>query len=99
VMSVIGPLLASFLSNMNAKSVHAYLLYSHHAMQEMAVDMLFCQHHVIEFLVKEGNSAGVIYERLHGMYGDGCTGASSVRRWVKHFNILTTLWLTTNCCN
>jgi hypothetical protein len=26
------------------------------------------------FLVKEGNSAGVIYERLRGVYGDACMG-------------------------
>jgi hypothetical protein len=31
--------------------------------------------------VKEGNSAGFIYERLRCVYGDVC----SVRRWVKHF--------------
>jgi transposase len=48
-------------------------------------DMSFRQHAVIEFLVKEGNSAGVIYERLRGVYGDTCRGANSVRRWVKHF--------------
>jgi transposase len=34
--------------------------------------------------VKKGNSAGVIYERLRDVY-DVCLGASSVRRWVKHF--------------
>jgi transposase len=52
----------------------------------MAVtDMSFRQHAVLEFLVKEGNSAGVFYERLRGVYGDVCMGASSVRRWVKHF--------------
>jgi hypothetical protein len=45
----------------------------------------FRQCAVIEFLVTEGNSAGVIYERLPVMYGDVCMGASSVRRWVKHF--------------
>jgi transposase len=52
----------------------------------MAVtDMLFRQRAVTEFLVKEGNSAAVIYERLRDVYGDVCMGASSVRRWVKHF--------------
>jgi hypothetical protein len=35
--------------------------------------------------VKEGNSAGVIYERLRGVYEDVCMAASSVRRRVKHF--------------
>jgi transposase len=35
--------------------------------------------------VKEGNSAGVIYERVCGVYGDVCMGISNVRRWVKHF--------------
>jgi transposase len=52
----------------------------------MAVtDMSFRQPAVIEFLVKEGNSAAVIYERLRGVSGDVCMGVSSVRRWVKHF--------------
>jgi transposase len=47
--------------------------------------MLFRQRAVIEFLVKEENSARVICERLRGVYGDVCISASSVRRWVKHF--------------
>jgi transposase len=53
--------------------------------EKMAVSDMFRQRAVIEFLVKKGNSAGVIYERLRGVYGDVCMGASSVRRWVKHF--------------
>jgi hypothetical protein len=53
--------------------------------EKMAVtDMWFRQRAIIEFRVKEGNSPGVIYERLRGVYGDVCMGASSVRRWVKH---------------
>jgi transposase len=53
---------------------------------KMAVtDNSFRQCAVTEFLVKEGNSAGVTYERLRGVYRDACLGASSVRRWVKHF--------------
>jgi hypothetical protein len=44
----------------------------------MAVTDMFRQCAVNEFLVKEGNSTGVIY-------GDDCRGPSSVRRWVKHF--------------
>jgi transposase len=47
-------------------------------------DMSFHKSAVI-FLVKDGNSAADIYERLRGVYGDVCLGASSVRRWVKHF--------------
>jgi hypothetical protein len=47
--------------------------------------MSFRQHAVIEFTVSEGNSAADIYERRRGVYGDVCLGASSVRRWVKHF--------------
>jgi plasmid stabilization system protein ParE len=37
--------------------------------------------------VKEGNSAGVTYERLNDVYDyeDVCMDASSVRRWVKYF--------------
>jgi hypothetical protein len=54
--------------------------------EKMAVtNMSFRQRAVVKFLVKEGNSAAVSYERLSGMYGDTCMGASSVRRWVKHF--------------
>jgi hypothetical protein len=54
--------------------------------QKMAVtDMSFRHCAVIEFLVKEGNSVEVIYERLRSVYGDVCMGVSSVRRWVKHF--------------
>jgi transposase len=54
--------------------------------EKMAVvEVYFRQRAVIEFLVKEGNSAGVIYERIRGVYGDVYMGASSVRRWVKHF--------------
>jgi transposase len=47
--------------------------------------MSFRRSAVIEFLVKEGNSEEVIYERLRGVYGDVCMGTCSVRRWVKHF--------------
>jgi hypothetical protein len=54
--------------------------------EKMAVTAtLFRQRTVIEFSVKEGNSAGVVYERLLGVYGDVFMGASSVRGWVKHF--------------
>jgi hypothetical protein len=53
--------------------------------EKMAVTDMFRQLAVIEFLVTEGNSGGVIYERLPVVYGDVCMGASSVRRWVKHF--------------
>jgi hypothetical protein len=72
----------------------------------MAVtDMSFRQRAVTEFPVKEGNSAGVIYERLRDVYGDACMGASSVRRLVKHFKEgnghrrSAALWSTDNCCN
>jgi transposase len=51
----------------------------------IAVTDMFRQSSVIEFLLKEGSSAGVIYKRLHSVYGDVCMGGSSVRRWVKHF--------------
>jgi len=47
--------------------------------------MLFHQRAAIEFPVKEVDSAGVINERVCGVYGDACMGASSVRRWVEHF--------------
>ena len=48
-------------------------------------DVSFCQHAVIEFLVKEEIPAADIHHRLQCVYGDVCIGASSVRRWVKHF--------------
>jgi transposase len=56
-----------------------------HCEKMVVTDMLFRQRAVTEFHAKEGNSAGVIYERLRGVYGDACMGVSSVRRWVKHF--------------
>ena len=48
-------------------------------------DMSFRQHAVIEFLVKEEIPAAEIHQRLQHAYGSVCMGASSVRRWVKHF--------------
>jgi len=48
-------------------------------------DMLFRQRAVIEFLIKEEIPAAEIYQRLQRAYGSVCVGASSVRRWVKHF--------------
>jgi len=57
----------------------SYVPVTHH--EKMAItNMLFCQCAVTEFLVKEGKSVGVIYENLHGMYGDACMSASSVRK-------------------
>jgi hypothetical protein len=56
-----------------------------HCEKTVVTDMSFRQCAVIEFLVKEGNSARVIYEWLRGVYGDVCLAASSVRSWVKHF--------------
>jgi hypothetical protein len=54
--------------------------------EKMAVtDISFCQLAVTEFLVKEGNLAGVIYEPFLGVFEDVCMRASSIRRWVKHF--------------
>ena len=48
-------------------------------------DMSFRQRAVIEFLVKEEIPASEIHQRLQRAYGSVCMGASSVRRWVKHF--------------
>ena len=48
-------------------------------------DMSFRQRAVIEFLVKEEIPAAEIHHRLQRAYGSACMGASSVRRWVKHF--------------
>ncbi|KAJ4445810.1 hypothetical protein ANN_12495, partial [Periplaneta americana] len=48
-------------------------------------DGSFRQRAVIKFLVKEEKSAAQINLRLQRVYGDVCMGASSVRRWVKHF--------------
>ena len=51
----------------------------------MVDDMSFRQHAVIKFLVKEEIPAAEIHQRLQRAYGSVCTGAGSVRRWVKHF--------------
>ena len=48
-------------------------------------DMSFRQRAVIEFLVKKEIPAAEIRQRLQRAYGSVCMGASSVRRWVKHF--------------
>ena len=48
-------------------------------------DVSFRQRAVIEFIVKEKIPAADIHHGLQRVYGDVCTGASSVRRWVKHF--------------
>ena len=48
-------------------------------------DMSFRQRAVNEFLVKEEIPAAEIHQRLQRAYGSVCMGASSVRRWVKHF--------------
>jgi hypothetical protein len=54
--------------------------------EKMAVTtMSFHQCASIEFPVKEGTYAGVIYKQLHDVYEDACMGASSVKRWVKTF--------------
>ena len=47
--------------------------------------MSFRQRAVIEFLAKEEIPAAEIHQRLQRAYGNVCMGASSVRRWVKHF--------------
>ena len=48
-------------------------------------DVSFRLRAVIEFLVKEEIPAADIHHRLQRVYGDVYMGASSVRRWVKHF--------------
>jgi len=48
-------------------------------------DMSFRQRAVTKFLVKEEIPAAEIHQRLQLVYGSVCMGASSVRRWVKHF--------------
>ena len=48
-------------------------------------DMSFRQRAVIEFLVKEEIPAAEIHQRHQRAYGSVCMGASSVRRWMKHF--------------
>jgi len=48
-------------------------------------DISFRQRAVIEFLVREEIPAAEIHQRLQRAYGSVCMGASSVRRWVKHF--------------
>jgi transposase len=53
-------------------------------------DVSFRQRAGIEFLVKEEFPVADIHHRLQLVYGDVCMGASSVRRWVKHFKDGTT---------
>jgi hypothetical protein len=51
-------------------------------------DVSFRRRAVIEFLVKEEIPAADIHHKLQRGYGDVCLGASSVRRWVKHFALV-----------
>jgi hypothetical protein len=52
--------------------------------EKMAVtDMSFRQRAVVEFLVKEGNSAGLIYQRLRGVYG-GARDQTTKRGMTSH---------------
>jgi hypothetical protein len=62
VMSIIGPFAASSLSIMNAnyRMRISYIPVMH--CEKMAITMPFHRSAVIEFLVKEGNSAAVIYK-------------------------------------
>jgi histone-lysine N-methyltransferase SETMAR len=48
-------------------------------------DVSFRQRAIIQFLVKEEIPTADIHYRLQRVYGDVCVGASSVRRWVRHF--------------
>jgi len=48
-------------------------------------DMSFRQRAVVEFLIKEEIPVKEIHQRLQRAYGSVCMGASSARRWVKHF--------------
>jgi hypothetical protein len=51
----------------------------------MANNVLFRQHAVIDFHVKEDIPTADIHHRLQSVYGDVCMGASSVRQCIKHF--------------
>jgi hypothetical protein len=53
VTSVKGPLAATSLSNMNAKSPHAHIF--SHCEKMVVIDISFRQRAVIEVLVKRGN--------------------------------------------
>jgi len=57
----------------------------HHVTSMADNDMSFCQHAVIEFLVKEEIPTAEIHQRLQRAYRSVCMGASSVWRWVEHF--------------
>jgi hypothetical protein len=61
----------------------SYVPVTHH--EKMAVTDMSFRQQAVEFLVKVGNSAAVIYERLRDVYGDVCMGVSNVRRRVKYF--------------
>ncbi|PSN42912.1 hypothetical protein C0J52_12034 [Blattella germanica] len=62
-----------------------YLVTTRNVSKMADIIVSFRQCAVIEFLVKEEQSAVDIHQRLQRAYGDTCMGASSVRRWVKHF--------------
>ncbi|PSN33774.1 hypothetical protein C0J52_23795 [Blattella germanica] len=59
---------------------HSFYLVTTRNVCKMAdISVSFQQRAVIEFLVKEEQSAVDIHQRLQCAYGDACMGASSVR--------------------
>jgi len=67
----------------DVNSLHNVTSITHNKMADD--DISFRQSAVIEFLVKEEIPAAEIHQRLQRASGSVCMGASSVRRWVKHF--------------
>ena len=49
-------------------------------------DAGFRQKVVIEFLIKEGNTAKQINDRLKNVYQETALSYSSIKRWVAHFS-------------
>ena len=78
------PAVVLFLSFCDVNSLHHVTSTTPNKMADN--DMSFRQRAVIEFLVKEEKiPAAEIHQRLQRAYGSVWMGASSVRRWVKHF--------------
>jgi hypothetical protein len=98
MMSIIGPIAARSLSNMYAKSTHAHLLHSRHALRENGCHggvVLTCYHWRISCERRKIGRSHLWVTR--GVYGDACTGASNVR-WVKHFKSGNTDIADQLCC-
>lgn len=74
--------------------IQAQLKCIHKPLQQITViDVPFCQHPVIKFLVTDSSLASRMVDKLCSVYGGVCFGVPTVWHWVNHFKIPTLISL------